>query len=496
MEINNYLLNLRNITKRFPGVLALDGASFDLKIGEIHALVGENGAGKSTLIKVLTGYYKKDSGDIMLNGRKVEINNPRTAIELGIGAIYQESSLIPDISIAENIFLGRLSEKGLSIIYNKSVIIEKSRRILEKLKTNIDPAAKISSLNATQCRVVEICKAISRDVRILILDEPTAALPKKEVEIFFNLINSLKKDGISIIYISHLLDEIFTVTDVVSILRNGKNVGTFEARRENREKIIKCMVGREIKKLYPKININIGEKILEINNINKKNIYESISFSLHRGEIISLYGLIGSGHKYILQSIIGLCKPDSGKIVFKGKVANISSPLIAKKYNIGLIPEDRKKDGLILEHDILKNISLGNLDHFEKGGVIQKRKEYKTVMKWINELQIASTNTKQKVKNLSGGNQQKVVLARLLESKADILLMDGPTVGVDVGAKVEIYKILENLCSNGKGIIIVSEDLEEVISMTDKIILIKNGRKVGEFKSKEITKEEVLQKIL
>ena len=493
---NNYLLELRGISKRFPGVLALDNVNFNLTNNEVHALVGENGAGKSTLIKILTGYYSKDSGEIIAYGSPVEIRSPTDSLKLGVGTIYQESTLIPDLSIAENIFLGLLPVIKRSIIFSKRKLLKETEAILDMLEADLNPEMKVRSLNATQCKIVEIGKAVSRNIKVLVLDEPTTSLPEKETEILFKLISSLKKRGISVIYISHHLDEIFRVADRVTILRNGKNVGVLSSKEENRGKIINLMVGRQLEEMYPKKYVEIGEEILRVESLTKKSVYKNISFTLRRGEILGFFGLIGSGHEQILQSIFGYVVPDSGRIIINGKTKNIGSPSIAKKCRVGLLPGNRKREGLVLDLSVYENILLGNLSNFTKWGIIQKKDGMLKTSSWIKELDIKVSSIKQKIENVSGGNQQKVILSRVLESEADILLLIGPTVGIDVGAKVEIYKIFENLCKEEKGIIFLSDDIMEMHSITDRIIVIKDGEIAGKFESKLSTKEEILYKAL
>lgn len=496
MQNNNYLLELKAITKKFPGVLALDNVNFDLKKGEVHALIGENGAGKSTLIKILTGYYSKDSGEIIAYGYPVEIRSPIDSLKLGVGTIYQESTLIPDLSIAENIFLGFLPVRKRSIIFSKRKLLKETDAVLEMLEADLNPEMKVRFLNATQCKIVEIGKAISRKIKVLVLDEPTISLPAKETEILFKLISSLKKRGISIIYISHHLDEVFRVADRVTILRNGKNVSVLSSKEENRGKFISLMVGRKLEEMYPKKYVEIGEEILRVESLTKKSVYKNISFTLHHGEILGFFGLIGSGHEQILQSIFGYVVPDSGRIIINGESRSIGSPSIARKCRVGMLPGDRKREGLVLALSVHENILLGNLSNFTKWGIIQKKDGMLKTSRWVKELDIKVSSIKQKIESLSGGNQQKVILSRILESKADILLLVGPTVGIDVGAKVEIYKILENLCKEGKGIIFLSDDIREMHSITDRIIIIKNGEIVGEFNSRLTTKEQILQKAL
>lgn len=495
MANSKYILELKGITKRFPGVVALKDVNFALNKGEVHALVGENGAGKSTLIKVLMGNYPKDSGEIIIKGSLVEPKSPKDSLDLGIGAIYQESTLIHGLGVGENIFLGNITNEG-SIFFNKKELFKKSRFILEKLGSYIKPDIKVSSLNSAQRKIIEIAKVISRNAKVIILDEPTSALPEKESEMLFKLIRSLKESNISIIYISHYLDEIFKVADRVTVLRNGENAGIFLAKEKNKEDIIQSMVGRKLAKLYPKIDIKKGNKVLEVDSLTKKNIYKNISLVLNRGEILGFFGLQGSGHSSFIKSLYGDVIPDSGKIIIGGISKKITSPMKAKKYGISLVPFDRKKGGLILEHTVLENISLGNIGNFLIGGLIKKGFEKLKIQEWIKKLNIITSGLLQKVKNLSGGNQQKVIIARMLESNADILILEGPTVGVDIGAKVEIYKILEDQCKNGKGIIIISEDIMEILSMSDRIIVIKNGEIVSEFNSKLTSKEEILSKAI
>ena len=493
MTNDEVILKIRNVTKIFPGVIALNNVNFELKRGEVNAIIGENGAGKSTLIKIITGYCKRENGDVYLNDTPINLKNPYDGIKMGIVSIYQDTNLIPEVSIAENIFIGRNNY----IFFNRERIIQKATKILYDLGFKLDLNAKVSSLNATECKIVEIVRAFSSDAKILILDEPTTFLPETKINMLFKLILSLKEKGISIIYISHILDEVFEIADRVTVLRDGENVGSLQAKEENRDKIINLMIGKSIDKFYPKEKIELGKEILKVNGLTKKGKFKDISFSLHSGEILGIFGITGSGNLEIAKSIYGSIIAEEGQIIVKGKKVNIDSPSKAISFGIGMVQGERKKESLILIHSVLKNLSLGNLNHYSKGGFIKRTLEKQRADYWVKDLNIKVSNlVSQIVNNLSGGNQQKVVLARILEGDTDILILNGPTVGIDIGTKTEVYKILENVCKRGKGIIIISEDIMEILSMSDRVIIIKEGKKTGEFFSKVATKEEVLKKAL
>lgn len=487
------LLQLKAITKRFPGVIALDNADFELGHGEVRALVGENGAGKSTLIKILSGRYRRDSGDILVEGRTVEIRGPTDALNLGLGFIHQELNVVPERTVAENIFLGRLPVRGPLRFLERRTLYREAEQVLQSLHIDLDPTSSMHSLSIGHRKIVEVAKAVSRQINVLVMDEPTAALAAREIELLFNLIHSLKERGISVIYVSHQLDEIFRIADCVSILRNGKSVGVEEAGEEKRAKIISLMVGRTLEEMYPKSDIVLGDEILRVEGITKKGLFSDISFALRKGEILGIYGVIGSGQDGIMRALCGDLIPDSGNIMLRGVSTHISSPSSARNMGVGILPGDRKSAGLVLGHPVFANASLGSLSNFTEWGILRPALQKKRASYWMDSLRIKARGPEQVIDDLSGGNQQKVILARLLEAKVDVLLLEEPTAGVDVGARVEIYRILESLCSAGKSTILVSSDLQEVLAMTDRILLLKNGRIVGELETKKATKELVLQ---
>jgi ABC-type sugar transport system ATPase subunit len=486
------VLELKKITKSFSGVKALSNVDFELKRGEVHALVGANGAGKSTLIKVLTGYYEQYDGQIFLNGNLVNLQSPKDALLSGICAIYQDVFLVPSLSITENIYLGMLKEKDEKLV-NFANLNKKAWAILKRLDLDVDPERLVSSLSMAQCKIIEIAKVIVKNVQVLVLDEPTAALPKKEKEVLFSLIEKLKKEGMSIIYISHFLDEIFSISDRVTILRNGKKVGLDEANPENRNSIIRSMVGRKLENFHPRSEKQGGGKLLSIKSLTRKGKYKNISMDLNKGEILGVFGLLGSGHQNIIRGIAGAEEIDEGNIYKREEVVTIKTVKDAKDNSIILLPGDRKQEALLLNQSLINNVSLGNYKIVAKKGVLKLKFEESKVRKYIRDLKIKTfIGPKQLVGTLSGGNQQKIVLSRLLESKSDVLILENPTAGVDIGAKADIYKIMNDCCSTGKGIIILSEDIMEVLSMSDRIVVIKNGQVAGILQSKDTSKEDIL----
>lgn len=489
------ILRLENITKEYPGVLALDDVFFDLMKGEVHVLLGENGAGKSTLVKILSGAIKKTNGIIDLFGIRVEIRNPKHARILGIGIIYQELNLISHLSVAENVFLGREFTTSTGIINNQKAIRE-SQKILDELKVNINSQSLIKELGIAQQQMVEIAKALSLNSRILIMDEPTSALTENETEELFRTIRTLKKQDVAIIYISHRLEELFEIGDRVTILRDGKSVATKLIPETTSEELIKMMVNRELKDHFPRRKSNVGDELLNTANINKSNILKGISFKLYSGEIVGLYGLLGSGRTQLARVIFGADKMDSGQIRVNGMDKKINTPMQAIQNGIGLLTEDRKSQGLVLQLPLMDNINLASLDHLSNFGIVNRKREEELSSKYMSELNIKATDIRQTTKNLSGGNQQKVVLAKWLCSKTNIFLFDEPTRGIDVGAKVEIYELMNKLTEEGCGIIMISSDLPEILGMSDRILVMYQGRITAEFSREEANQEKIVHSAL
>lgn len=485
------ILRMQKVCKTFPGVTALDNVGFELQKGEVHVLLGENGAGKSTLVKILSGAHEITSGEIFLNDNKINIKSPKQSLKYGISVIYQEFNLVPQLTVAENIFLGREDTIKFGVINQKN-ITESSQKILNNLGVHIDASSLVKDLGVAQQQMVEVAKALSIKSSILIMDEPTSALTENEIKELFVTINRLKSQGVSIIYISHRLEELFEIGDRVTVLRDGNYVGTREIGNTSKSELIRMMVNRDLKKQYPKLNAKIGEEVLRVENLNQKDRLQKISFSLHSGEILGISGLLGSGRTELARAISGLDKFDSGKIYIKGNLEKIRSTRKAISLGIGFLTEDRKSQGLILNLSIKENISLPSLDRLSRNGIINSKKEGSAVKKYIKELRIKTPGPDQKVMCLSGGNQQKVVLAKWLCSKADIFIFDEPTRGIDVGSKVEIYNLMNQLVSEGVAILMISSELPEILGMTDRIIVMNKNRISGIFNTVDATEEKIM----
>ncbi|WP_269467432.1 sugar ABC transporter ATP-binding protein [Anoxybacter fermentans] len=481
---------MKNIIKTFPGVNALNKVNLKLYKGEVHALLGENGAGKSTLMKILSGIYKKDGGSIYLNGEEVEFNNPKEAQNAGIAIIHQELELIPELTVAENIFLGREPKKGIFIDFKK--LIQKAEEIINKLGVNIDPRSKVKDLNIGNQQMVEIAKALSQNANILVMDEPTSSLTQKEIDILFSLIERLK-DSISIIYISHRMEEIFRICDRVTVLRDGKNVGEVKVKGTSHEELISMMVGRKIENRFPKIKNNKSKKILEIKNITVPGKIYDVSLDVYKGEVLGIAGLMGSGRTELAKCIFGVYPPQKGEIYFKGKRVNINSPKKAIKLGINYLSEDRKGEGLILNMSVQKNITLSELKQILKFGFIMDKKEKRMAMKYIDDLKIKTPHAQQIVENLSGGNQQKVVISKVLSTKPEVVILDEPTRGIDVGAKKEIYDLINLLIEKGVAIILISSELPEILNLSHRIVVMHEHRLVGSLMAENANQEEIMK---
>jgi len=490
-DSNGIVLRMDNITKIFPGVKALDDVSIDLRKGEVLGILGENGAGKSTLIKILAGNYLKDSGKIYIDGKEFDFKNPAEAMSSGIRVIYQELNTINNLTVTENIFVGEQIVKGPFKVVDWKAMTNRAKEILDSLNVRLDPNAIIEDLSVSQKQIVEIAKAISREAKILIMDEPTAALSEDEINSLFNIIRTLKKRGVSIIYISHRLKELFEIVDRVTVLRDGKKVGTLNIQETDDNRLVTMMVGRDIKDMYPKKEVNIGETVMVVKNLNADGV-NNISFELKKGEILGIFGLLGSGRTALVKTLFGANKIRSGEIFINSKKVGIKNPSAARDERIGLVPLDRKAEGLALIMGVKENITLANVKDLGKSFLINKENEKKRASKWIKEIGIRTPTVDQQVNSLSGGNQQKVVLAKWLESGSQIIILNEPTRGIDVGAKIEIYKLMEELCERGSSIIMISSELPEIMSIADRIITINKGRFTGEFSKKESSEEKLL----
>jgi D-xylose transport system ATP-binding protein len=499
--MSKVILEMKHITKEFPGVKALSDVNFTLFEKEILTLVGENGAGKSTLMKILSGAYSRNeySGDIVLNGKEQTFNNPGDSERCGIQMIYQETNVILDLNIAENIFVGKYPRNKRGTINWKQVYTE-SDKILAKVGLKENPRETVRNLSASQQQLVAIAKAIRANPAILVLDEPTSTLTSGECEKLFKILNELIGQGISCIYISHKLDEVFKISDRVIVMRDGRMAGDFNKENFERKDIIACMVGREITNMYPKETIRIGDEILRVEHIKVqhpynplKNIIEDVSFSLNQGEILGVAGLVGSGRSELVNAIFGVRKPKcSGDVYMYGKKLNINKPKDALSYGIALATEDRKKNGVVLIKPIRDNISLASLDKISYFGNIRRRDETKQVQYQFDNLKIKAPNIETLVINLSGGNQQKVVLGKWLSTDLKVLILDEPTRGIDVGAKVEIYHIMNKLVKEGVGIIMISSELQELIGMCDRFIVLARGKISAELRRDEADEVNIM----
>ena len=489
------LLELREINKHFPGVHALKRARFDVRRGEVHALIGENGAGKSTMIKIISGVYQPDDGEIILDGGRVEFNNPREAHLAGIATIYQELGLYPELSVAENIFMGHAPSKkrfGFSTIDWEAMEAGAEALLAELNIRNLDVGAKVGALNVGNRQRVEIAKALSLDAQILIMDEPTAALTESDVEQLFSIVRLLRERGVSIIYISHRLNEVFELADRVTVLRDGEYIGTHAVADTDEAELISMMVGRTIENLFPKQTAEIGDIVLEARHLNRPPLTRDISFSVRAGEIVGLAGLVGSGRSETAQVIFGVLPAESGEILLKGEPVKISRPSEAVDHGIGYVPEDRGHQGLIREMTIRENTSMAVLESVSNKTFISRAKERLLANQSIQQLSIRATGPDQITNKLSGGNQQKVVVSKWLASNPSLLIMDEPTRGIDVGAKAEIHRLMSRLAAEeGLAILMISSELPEILAMSDRILVMREGRLVGEFRREEATQEAI-----
>ena len=486
------LLKMSNIFKSYPGVKAVNDVSIDLYAGEVLGLMGENGAGKSTLIKLLSGAEILDSGEIYIEENKVNIDSPSVAQENGIGVIHQELITMDTLSVAENIFVGQLPiDKKTRLIDWKSAQ-KKSSEVLSLLNSDIDPKSIVGTLSIYEKQIVEVAKAIHKNTKILIMDEPTAALSEKDSKSLFEVIDRLSKQGVGIIYISHRIEEVFNITDRITVMRDGKLIGTKLTKVAKQKEIISMMIGRDLNEFFPEIKSEKKEVMLKVSNLNIDGIIENINFEVKKGEIVGLFGLVGSGCLNIARSLIGIDEIDQGEIYINGKEISIRNPKNAMQNKVGFIPIDRKNEGLTLDFSVKHNLSLQSLKRLGSGFIIQESIENSMADKWVKKLEIKTPNTDVQVKNLSGGNQQKIVLGKTLETNPEILIVIEPTRGVDVGAKMDIYKMLEKLCKKGVAIVLVSTDVPEILSISHRVLVVSTGKIRKEFSKGEANQQELL----
>ena len=490
--MSDNILELKHITKLYPGVVALNDVSLEVRRGEILALVGENGAGKSTLIKTCSGAITPTQGEIVINGKSFTGMTPQTSEQNGIGVIYQEFNLVGDLSVAENIFLGRAIRKGMVI--DLKAMERESKKILDSLNIKINPKTLVKTLSVGYQQMVEIAKAVSQNAKLLIMDEPSAPLTSAEVEAMFAIVDKLKAGGVSIIYISHRLDEIFRLADRITILRDGQYVTTLNTDETNKDELVKHMVGRKLTEVYPKRDeICVKDEVIfEAVNVSG-NGDKNISFKIHRGEVLGLGGLVGAGRTEFAELMFGMRQKTAGKFIFKGKEISPKTPKDAIELGIGLVPEDRKKEGALLGMSIRCNINMPIYQRISKGTVINENKEEEIAQTYRKEISIKTPTLDQLVKNLSGGNQQKVILAKWLAADSELLIFDEPTRGIDVGAKQEIYTLINHLVEQGKTVLMISSEMEELMGMSDRILILAEGNMTGELNRSEFDQERIMQ---
>lgn len=489
------LVRIEGIEKSFPGVHALSNAQFELRPGEVHVLVGENGAGKSTMMKILAGVYRKDAGHVYVKDVEVDFHNPREALKHGISMIHQELNLMPHLTVAQNIFIGREPRTALPFVLDDKAINDRTQTLLTSLRLNIDPRTKVADLTVARQQMVEIAKALSYNADVLIMDEPTAALTESEIAELFRVIRELREKGVGIVYISHRLEELKQISDRITVMRDGKYIDTIPTSDAHIDQIISLMVGRTIYESAPEVPEDSGqETVLEVRNLNQGNTLKEIGFTLKRGEILGFAGLMGAGRTEVARAIFGADPIDSGDILVRGKKVRIHSPNDAVKAGIGYLSEDRKRYGLTLKMDVETNVVLASFQRFlSLLGMVDKAKIEGTAQGYVKTLSIRTPSVRQRVQNLSGGNQQKVVIAKWLTADTEILIFDEPTRGIDVGAKSEIYKLLNDLAAQGKAIIMISSELPEVLRMSHRIIVMCEGRITGELSAAEATQEAIMR---
>ena len=476
--MSEYVLELKGITKIFPGVKALNNVQFQLKPGEVHALMGENGAGKSTFIKVITGVHKAEEGEMFLNGKKVEFRGPKDAQAAGIAAVYQHPTSYPHLTVAENIFMGHEIIKNRMIQW-KAMNTE-ANKLLAQLDADFDATAEMGTLSVAQQQMVEIAKAMSTNAKIIILDEPTAALTRSESEKLYTLVDKLKSEGVSIIFISHRFEDMYRLASRVTVFRDSQYIGTYDVNGITNADLIKAMVGREITDLFPKPEVQPGEEILKVEKLSRTGYFKDVSFEIRAGEILGLTGLVGAGRTEVVEAVCGITRPDSGKVYLEGKEVHIKQPSDAMEKGIILLPEDRQKEGLIMSWGLGRNVTLPTISKYSKAGINDEKTERDLAKKLLEEVDTKAVDIFQPASSLSGGNQQKVVVAKALSQEMKVVIMDEPTKGVDVGAKAEIYGIMGDLAKKGYAIILISSEMPEILGMADRIIVMCNGRKTGE----------------
>jgi len=489
--MTEFVLEMRGITKRFPGVTALDEVDFTLRPGEVHGLVGENGAGKSTLMKILAGAQPMDAGEILVAGAPARITSPHDARDLGISMIYQEFNLVPRLSVAENIFLGRPPRMGRRISWRR--LHGDAREVLDRIGVDLDTHLPVGELSVAQQQMVEIAKALSINARIIVMDEPSATLTGHELETLFELILRLRRSGIGVVYISHRLEELFSIAQRVTVMRDGRHIATNDMCDVTRDALIRMMVGREVSEARPENDRGTGDERLRVEGLGRRGAFHNVSFALKAGEIVGLTGLVGSGRTEVARTVFGADRPDTGEIRVDGEPVRIRSPREAIAHGIGLLTEDRKNQGLVLMMSVRENITASNLAALGPGPFLLPRRERPIAARFVEELHVKTPSIEQLVRNLSGGNQQKVVLAKWLFTQSRVLIFDEPTRGIDVGAKAEIYRIIRDLAAAGTAVLVISSELPEILHLCDRILVMHEGRVTGEISGAGATQEEIMR---
>ncbi len=487
------MLEVTDLTKTFSGVKALDAVQLQVRKGEVHALMGENGAGKSTLMKILIGLLKPDSGDILFEGSSLKAANVHEVLQKGIAMIHQEMLNVPELTVAQNIFLGRETTGGLFRWLNDSSRSKQAAALLAHLGVSIPPDAKVKHLSVAEMQMVEIAKAISNDVKVLIMDEPTSALADAEVTTLFSIIRELTQKGVSVIYISHKMDEIFTIADTVTVLRDGQYIGRYPATDLTENTLIKLMVGRELDRLFPESTTQPGAEVLSVKHLSRKGAFSDISFAVHAGEVLGLAGLMGAGRTEVARAIYGLDSIHTGEIYLKGQPITLKSPQDAIRQGIGYVSEDRKQLGLIPALSVKYNITLGSLSTYADGGFIRSQRESTAAVEVMANLRIKATSPDQPVVYLSGGNQQKVVIGKVLQANPVVVILDEPTRGIDIGAKSEIYKLIHQLKASGIAIILISSELPELLGLSDRVLVLAKGTQTALLSKEEATQETIMR---
>ncbi len=488
--MSEYVLEMRHIAKSFPGVKVLDDVTLQVKPGEVHALMGENGAGKSTLMKILMGIYTADAGEVILSGEHLLARGPREAMDKGIAMIHQELNPIMDMQVYENIYIGRELRKG--ILVDRRAMIRETEDLLRELGINIPAVAYMRDLSVAQCQLIEIVKAISISAKVVVMDEPTSAITEREVETLFAQIRRLKSEGVAIIYISHKMDEIFQICDTITVLRDGHFIGTDAAANMTNEQLIRMMVGRDITEVFPKAEAEIGDVLLEVKNLSYGRQVKNVSFSLRRGEVLGIAGLVGAGRSELAETIFAMRQKSAGEILIGGKPVEIRHPKDAIQNRIALITEDRKITGLNLSGTVAENTTLVDLSRQFPSGLIDRQKENRITDEYIQKLSIRTPSAQQLAGRLSGGNQQKVVLSKWLLSEPEIIILDEPTRGIDVGAKRDIYLLIGGLVRQGKAVIVISSEIPEVMGLSDRILVMAEGRVTGELLRPDFSQEQIM----